>query len=129
MYKNLLCLASIVLVFSLTAEVSDGQEVYEFDGGGDGTTWGTAMTDLQVAMAGALPGDQIWVAAGTYRTLSRPHASVKHADPAHAVNDNPGHPGPGTARPDQPEGGSGGPVVGGGLLGLAVARRQTSTRP
>lgn len=40
MSKNLLCLASIVLVFSLSTAVSYGQfATYEFDGGGDGTSW------------------------------------------------------------------------------------------
>jgi len=41
MYKNLLCVASIVLVLSLSAAVSYAQllGVYDFDGGGDGTSW------------------------------------------------------------------------------------------
>lgn len=34
--------------------------------GGDGTSWKTAFADLQYALAAALPGDEIWVAAGVY---------------------------------------------------------------
>jgi len=39
MCKKLVCLASIVLVFSLSADVSLGQDIFDFDGGGDGTSW------------------------------------------------------------------------------------------
>ncbi len=35
--------------------------------GGDGLTWGTAFDDLQDALAFALDGDEIWIAAGTYK--------------------------------------------------------------
>lgn len=36
-------------------------------GNDDGTDWANAFTDLQSALAVATPGDQVWVAAGTYR--------------------------------------------------------------
>jgi len=42
MYKNFTCLASIVLVFSLLAAVSNAQATYEFDGDFDGTSWDEA---------------------------------------------------------------------------------------
>ncbi|MEQ8766951.1 MAG: IPT/TIG domain-containing protein [Planctomycetota bacterium] len=35
--------------------------------GGDGASWSTAFTDLQSALAIVLPGDNVWIAAGTYR--------------------------------------------------------------
>ncbi|MCP5009870.1 MAG: PKD domain-containing protein, partial [Aestuariibacter sp.] len=34
--------------------------------GNDGTTWATAFTELQRALAVALPGDEVWVATGSY---------------------------------------------------------------
>ncbi|MCL5256307.1 MAG: Ig-like domain-containing protein [Chloroflexi bacterium] len=38
--------------------------------GGNGTSWGTAYNDLQSALSSAASGDQIWVAAGTYKPAS-----------------------------------------------------------
>jgi hypothetical protein len=36
-------------------------------GANSGLTWADAFTDLQAALAAVLPGDEIWVATGTYR--------------------------------------------------------------
>ncbi|MCA9304695.1 MAG: hypothetical protein KC996_11290 [Phycisphaerales bacterium] len=37
--------------------------------GGDGLSWGTAFSDLQVAIDAAQPGDQLWVRKGLYQPL------------------------------------------------------------
>ncbi|MBN8596429.1 MAG: hypothetical protein J0L78_02020 [Planctomycetes bacterium] len=35
--------------------------------GGDGSSWASAMNDLQAAIGAAQPGDEIWVAQGVYK--------------------------------------------------------------
>lgn len=40
------------------------------DSSGDGSTWARAIPSLRTAISSAAPGDQIWVAAGTYRAGS-----------------------------------------------------------
>lgn len=42
----------------------------------DGKTWDTALTDLQTAIDLAMPGDEIWVAKGTYYPASKPNIII-----------------------------------------------------
>lgn len=44
--------------------------------GGDGNSWATAMGDLQAAIDASSAGDEIWVAAGTYKPVSLINSSV-----------------------------------------------------
>ena len=53
-----------------TTWVTNGANVIFVDasatGANDGSSWESAYTDLQAALANALPGNEIWVAAGRY---------------------------------------------------------------
>ncbi len=44
--------------------------------GGDGNSWATALGDLQAAIDASSAGDEIWVAAGTYKPVKLINSSV-----------------------------------------------------
>lgn len=50
-------------------------------GTGDGSSWEKAMGSLDDALAKATSGDEIWIAAGTYK----PHNSLSHRRKTHAT--------------------------------------------
>lgn len=63
----------IALACSLLCPRSDGAVWFvniNATGANTGTSWANAFTNLQVAMAGVPVGDEIWVAAGTYKTAT-----------------------------------------------------------
>lgn len=62
--------AAIVWTSGLGIGIAGAQTVIHVDddapSGGDGLSWETAYDSLHTALSAAKPGDQIWVAAGTY---------------------------------------------------------------
>ncbi len=66
----LLGIVCVGLVGTLPAQTGNAQSVLYVNAdaveAGDGTSWVDAYNDLQDALAVAVAGDQIWVAAGTY---------------------------------------------------------------
>ena len=62
-------LAFVPIVLAITAREAVAGTWYvrgDAGGGGDGLTWATAVQQVQDALALAHPGDEIWVARGTY---------------------------------------------------------------
>jgi hypothetical protein len=66
----LLGIVCVGLVGTLPAQTGNAQSVLYVQadavGAGDGTSWADAYSDLQDALTVAAPGNDIWVAAGTY---------------------------------------------------------------
>jgi hypothetical protein len=66
----LLGIVCVGLVGTLPAQTGNAQSVLyvqaDAAGAGDGSSWADAYSDLQEALAVAVPGNDIWVAAGTY---------------------------------------------------------------
>ncbi len=66
----------LFLLFGLLVlpALSEGAVLYVRPGGtGDGASWAAASADLAAVLEGAVSGDEVWVAAGTYR----PHAASR----------------------------------------------------
>ena len=61
------CLAWLVGSHALPAIAATWYVDKSASGSGDGSSWMNAFADLQSALAAATTGDEVWVAAGTYR--------------------------------------------------------------
>lgn len=74
--KHLLLALIAIAGFTFSYD-SFGQSVYyvKSDGSGNGSNWANASGDLQSIIEIAEAGDQIWVAAGTYKPSSLPGAT------------------------------------------------------
>ena len=57
----------VAVLFASTAQAAVLFVDDDAPDGGDGQRWTTAFRDLQDALAVAEPGDEAWMAAGTYR--------------------------------------------------------------
>ncbi|MCF4151271.1 right-handed parallel beta-helix repeat-containing protein [Dethiosulfovibrio sp. F2B] len=73
--SSFLALFFLSIIWALSFPwISEGTVIYvKPGGGGDGSSWASASSDLTAILDSAVSGDEIWVAAGTYRphTVSR----------------------------------------------------------
>lgn len=79
--KNIL----LVLFLSIAIQHSFAATIYvkqNASGSNNGTNWANAFTSLQAGIAASTPGDQIWVAAGTYKPTTTTSQSVSFSIPS-----------------------------------------------
>ncbi len=84
--RNNMCRLAATALLGLSGTASNAAIIYVNDDApltnGDGTTWARAARHLSYALSVAQPGDEIWVAAGTYRpdtTVAQPVGSADRA--------------------------------------------------
>lgn len=68
---RLACLATAVgSLMTISAEADAAVRYVTPGGSGDGSSWAEATDDLQAAIDASSPGDEVWVAAGTYQPFN-----------------------------------------------------------
>src|SRR3954470_9214024 len=90
MQRNLLSLVALAVV-GLAVPTARGATIYVNTaavGLNNGTSWTNAFPTLQGALAIAAPGDEVWVAGGTYHPAPRPTAPSQGRDASFALKSN-----------------------------------------
>ena len=79
--KSKLLTMTLVLLFATVASWAQTTYFVKADGN-SGTSWKTAFVTLQQALTTATSGDQIWIAAGTYKPTQQAGNGTENRDMA-----------------------------------------------
>lgn len=83
--QSTLRLSVVVVLFVAISSFTTAQTIHYVkpvaSGTGDGSSWLNASADLQAMLNAASAGDEIWVAAGTYKPTLDPFGSASPTDP------------------------------------------------
>lgn len=73
----------LIFLCTLSSLYAQGRVIYVRSGGlGDGSSWQNALSNLQNALQHAHPGDEIWVAAGSYTPTTSNDRTISFVIPS-----------------------------------------------